>query len=311
VKTNVVWGRRLDNLNLNDSEIYKANAEQWAVLSMEKLELELVQTLLAPLAKGAPLAPDESLGEKSSRAELSRVAGRVISEEVAKAGKVSVSDAEGLHKAIAQRNEIVVSLAKIGYRLSVSSAIEVSPATVKRIEKGKDEHPEDAALLEDFLRVNERAASYRRDMTGVIGVLGRFTELELAGILRDPKSVPENEKKLGMAARSTRGRMLVATWLANLANEKDCPKLAFWRAARNIFDPDVGDLDTNASATALAAMLRALGLENRPDIYIDEASYKAFASALELPPEKIRDAARRAYQDVFGVPAPSVGVRTL
>lgn len=306
-----VWGRRLDNLNLNDSGIYKANAEEWAVMSMDKLELEFVQSLLAPIAKGAPIAPDDSSGEKSSRAELSRVAGRVVADELTKVGKVSSSDAEALHKAIAQRNEIVVSLSKIGYRLGVSSAIEVSPAVVKRVKEGKGEHPEDAALLEDFLRANDRAASYRREMTGALGVLGKFTELELAGLLRDSKKVPENEKKLGMAARSTRGRMLVSTWLAGLANEKDCPKLAFWRVARNIFDPAASDLDTNASATALDAMLRALGLESRPDIYIDEASYKAFATALELPPEKIRDAARRAYQDVFGAPPPSVVVRTL
>lgn len=310
-KTSVVWGRRLDDLNLDDSGIYKANAEHSAVLSIDKLELELVQTLLAPLAKGAPLMPDEHVPERSARAELARTLGRVVSDEVAKAGKVSTSDAEGLHKAIAQRNEIAVSLSKIGYRLGVTSALEVSHATVERVKKSKVDYPKDAALLEDFLRANDRAASYRRDMNGAVGVLGRFTELELAGILRDPKSVPENAKKLGEAAKTTRARMLVSTWLADIANENDCPKLAFWRAARSIFDPEVGETDTDASVTALDAMLRALALEGRPDVYIDEASYKAFAAALELPAERIRDAARRAHQDIFGTPASAIVVRTL
>lgn len=306
-----VWGRRLDHLNLNDSGIYKANAEDWAVLSIDKLELEFVQTILAPIAKGAPIAPDDTAPEKSARAELSRVAGREIAAEVAKAGKLSTSDAEALHKAIAQRNEIVVSLAKIGYRLSVSSAIELAPATVERMKKSRDHEPKDAALIEDLLRANDRSASYRRDVAGALGVLGRFTELELAGILRDDKKLPADEKKLGDTARTPRGRLLVSTWLADVANEKDCPKLALWRLAKNIFDPAVGEHDTDASVTALDAMLRALGLESRPEAYIDEASYKAFASALEGSPDKIRDAAERAHESLFGSKPPKIVVRTL
>lgn len=305
-----VWGRRLDHLNLNDSGIYKANAEEWAVLSIDKLELEFVQTILASIAKSAPIAPDDTAPEKSARAELSRVAGREIAAEVAKAGKLSTSDAEALHKAIAQRNEIVVSLAKIGYRLSVSSALELSPATVERLKKSKEHEPKDAALLEDLLRANDRSASYRRDVAGALGVLGRFTELELAGILRDEKKLGGDEKKLGESS-TPRGRLLVSTWLADVAHEKDCPKLAFWRLAKNIFDPAVGEHDTDASVVALDAMLRALGLESRPEAYIDEASYKAFASALEGAPDKIRDAAKRAHESLFGSAPPSIVVRTL
>lgn len=203
-----------------------------------------------------------------------------------------------------------MSLAKIGYRLSVSSAMELSPATVERLKKSKEHEPKDAALLEDLLRANDRAASYRRDVAGALGVLGRFTELELAGILRDEKKLGGDEKKLG-ESNTPRARLLVSTWLADVANEKECPKLAFWRLAKNIFDPAVGEHDTDASVVALDAMLRALGLESRPEAYIDEASYKAFASALEGSPDKIRDAAKRAHESLFGSAPPAIVVRTL
>src|SRR5205085_12487845 len=138
----------------------------------------------------------------------------------------------------------------------------------------------------------------------------RFAEQELAGVLADGKGVNVAGSKLGTSGESPRGRLLIATWLADLANEKACPKLALWRLARNIFDPAVGQHDTDASAVALDLVLRALGLESRPDVYIDDASYKAFAAALELPAEKLRDAAKRVHEDVFGKPPPAIAVRT-
>ncbi|MBS2013549.1 MAG: hypothetical protein JST00_11710 [Deltaproteobacteria bacterium] len=306
-----VWGRRLDNLNLVENTIYKANAEEWAVLSLDKLEIELVQTLLAPMAKGAPLAPNEHVPEGSARAELSRVAGRVIAEEVRTAGGVSAADAASLHAAIAKRDELATSLDKKGYRLAPSSAIELPRATRDRVERAKEANPRDAALLQDFLRAGERAASYRREMKGALAILGRFTELELAGLLRDEKKVPMSTERVDDEGRTPRARLLVSTWLTDLANETSCPKLALWRSARNIFDAQVGDLDTSASVLALDAVLRALGLESRPEPYVDEATYAALAKALELPGDKLRDAARRAHQDLFGVPAPGIGVRTL
>lgn len=89
-----VWARRIDGLNLAENRLYKAHAEDWVIVSMDRVEEELVQTLLAAIAKGAPLAPDDSEGATSPRGELSRTASRIVSDELVAVTKVSREDAD-------------------------------------------------------------------------------------------------------------------------------------------------------------------------------------------------------------------------
>jgi len=314
VPLRVVWGRRLDGLNLNDSTIYKARAEDWAILSLDRLEQELVQTLLAPLAKGAPLLPNADAREGSPRAVLSDAASRAVSDELSRATKVDRSDAEALHKAIAQRNEIAVSLNKIGYSLAVSSGIELSSATVERMTRAKRDHREDAALIEDFLRVNERAASYRRDVAPAVVALGRLEEEEMAGLLVDEGRFAAKtaaSARLGDAGESARGRLHAAASLAILASEPSVTKLALYRLVKPVLDHDSRGISVEASAGALAALLRALELDTRAEPEIDDTAFNALTLAFDLPPAKLREAAEKTYAELFGRPAPKVAPRSL
>jgi hypothetical protein len=308
-----VWGRRIDGLNLADNRLYKAHAEDWAIVSMDLLEQEFVQTLLAPLGKGAPLWPSDSAPEKSARAELSVTAGRILAAELVEVTKVSPSEAAALHKAIAQRNEIAGSLSKSGYRLPATSGIELPAATVRRITRARDGNPRERALLEDFLRLNDRAASYRRDVAPAIAALTRIEEEELGGYIFEQKRVADVAlPKLGEAADHPRGRALVASSLALLARKQDCTKLALWRLLQPALDSQ--SYDGNAATAAAMALLNALGLGRPTDTFFfddDEAFLRAFTKALELPPARLREGADAAYRDVFGHPPPSFTRKTL
>jgi hypothetical protein len=296
-----VWGRRLDGLNLSESSLYKANAEDWAIVSMDRLEQAFVQSLLAPLAKGAPLAPDESVPVTSVRAEVSRTASRIVSAEIVAATKLSKGDAESLHKAIAQRNEIAGSLSKTGYRIPATSGIELSASTVRRVTRWKEESPRDRPLLEDFLRMNERAVSYRRDVAPVVAVLTRLEEELFAGAII--------EQKLG---RDAHERAIVASSLGMLARAQECPRLAFWRIVRPIFDTEGADVGA-ASATA-HALLRRLGLAPANDAAENDESdafMRGIIAILELPPAQVRAAAAAAYAELVGGEPPPFTRKTL
>lgn len=296
-----VWGRRIDGLNFSDSTLYKAHAEDWAVVSMDNVEQEFVQQLLAPLAKGAPMAPDEQVDDKSARAELSRTAGRLISAELVSSTKVSASDAEALHRAIAQRNEIAGSLSKLGYRLPASSGIELSAATVRRITRARDDEPRERALLDDFLRMNARAASHRRDVAAAVAALAHLEEEELGSLIIEQKrlaTVPA--PKLGERANTPRGRSVAAASLAVLARPQSCPRLALWLLVRPMYEPE--SYDRTAAHAATSALLERLGLAPHENLFgygASEAFTLGVTKALELAPERVREAAAATYQDIF------------
>jgi hypothetical protein len=308
-----VWGRRIDGLNLADNRLYKAHAEDWAIVAMDLVEEELVQTLLAPLAIGAPLAPSDAAPAGSPRAELSITASRVVVAELVEATHVSRADAASLHHAIAQRNEIAGSLAKLGYRLPATSGIELSASTQRFVMRAREGHPREEALLEDYLRLNDRAAGYRRDVAPAVAALTRIEEEELGGYLFEQKRVATvSFPKLGEAADQPRARALVATSLAMLARPQECTKLALWRMLLPAFDAQ--SYDGAASMAASMALLNALKLGRPADPFLvdeDDAFMRAFAKALELPPARIREAAEAAYKDLFGHAAPSFVRKTL
>jgi hypothetical protein len=304
-----VWGRRLDGLNLSDSSLYKAHAEDWGVVSMDRLEQAFVQTLLAPLAKGAPMAPDDSAPEKSARAEMSRTATRVIADEILTVTKVSAVDAAALHNAIAQRNEIAGSLSKMGYRFPVSSGIELSASTVRRVARSMEEYPHDRALLQDFLRKNDRAVSYRREVAPVVAILTQLEEEALGGVIVEQKRLKDVTELLKLdedVANDPRARAVVAASLGMLARTQECPRLALWRVVRPFFDRDSSDVEA-ATATAFV-LLRRLGLAPNDEY---DTFMRGLRAALELPPAQVRAAAAATYRDIFGRDPPPFSRKVL
>ncbi len=303
----VVWGRRLDSLNLADSTIYKANAEDFAILSVERVEEEFVQTLLSPIAVGTPLGPDAvEERDKSARAELARGATPIVVGEVLAASGLSKSDAEGLRAAIAQRNEAAVGLAKSGYGVEASSRIELAPPLVRGLGRARDRDPGRRALIDEMLRTNERVAPYRKPVAPAVAELAQIEEEELAArIALDAKIGDKPIPALGTNGQWRRSRDVAGAELVLLAHARSCPRLALWRVGHSAL---AGTTD-EAVGVALVALLRELGAMPREGEVDDDVFARALKSTFDLPPEHVRDAAAKVFRDLFGMDAPAVARR--
>ena len=304
IDVKMAWGRRLDHLNLLDSEIYKANGEDWAILSLVLLETGFVESLLTPIAKDQAMGPTEYRDtDTSPEAQVARVAGKVIGAEVLAQTKISRERALDLQVAIAQRNEIVVSLNHAGYGIKPSGAIEVSPATVIAMTKEAEKNAQDKNLLSDFLRLNDRAASMRRHVQPVVVALGQIEEEEFVARIDAEKRYEKTERE-ELADIVTRSRGIAASELALLARRQTLPKLALWRAAK------AAEADHGAYV-AMKMMFQHLGLmtlgEEDPYLVKYNSSLRA---VYELPAEKVQSAAEATYAKLFGE-APQAFERTL
>ncbi|HEY8073815.1 MAG TPA: hypothetical protein VIF62_06895 [Labilithrix sp.] len=305
----VVWGRRLDSLNLADSTIYKANAEDFAILSIERVEEELVQTLLSPIAIGTPLGPDAvDDTDKSASAELARAATPIVAAEVMAASGLSKSDADALRRVIAQRNEAAVGLAKSGYAIEASSRIELAPPLVRGLGRARDRDPGRRALVDEMLRTNERVAPYRKSVAPAVAEIAQIEEEELAArIALDAKLGDKPLPKLGRNGAWRRSRDVAGADLLLLAHARSAPRLALWRVGHAV----VTGATDEAVAVVLGEVLRELGLLPRGEqpADVDDAFANALRAAFDLPPERVRDAAAKVFQDLFAMPAPAVAFR--
>jgi hypothetical protein len=307
----VAWGHRLDGLNLTDSLLYKADAEDWAILSLDRVEKDFVQSLLVPIVQGSAMGPTSyESSDRSPMAELARAAAPLIVKELLDASKIDVKDAELLHRAIVQRNELVVSLSNIGYGLKPSSALELSPHTLRRMERAKAENPKDKNLLEDYVKLGQRTAGYRKSVVLAVALFAQFEQERFVARFSELERLAKADvKNLGRAGAYPRGRASASADLALLVRPSRVPRLALWRLGERV----LGDDEDEGTVAILSALLRELGLLDAadPTLAVDRVFIRAFQKAMELPTEQVRTAAGKAYAGVFGGPPPALSQKAL
>jgi hypothetical protein len=251
--------------------------------------------------------------DKSPMAELARAAAPVIVKELLDASRIDRGDAEALHRAIIQRNELVVSLSKVGYRFKPSSALELSPATLRGLERAMGDSPGDRQILEDYVKLGKRTAGYRKSITPATSLLAQIEEERFAARLAEEARLgdlpAERFERLGRARASRRARATASADLSLLAREERAPRVAMWRLGQRV----LGDDEDEGTVAVLSAVLKELGLLDAadPTLAVDRVFVRAFQKAFELPPAQVRAAAGRAYAAVFGGPPPPLARNTL
>jgi hypothetical protein len=306
----VVWGRRIDSLNLVDDALYKAEAEEWAVLSLERIEDELVKLLLGSMAEGAPLGPTEYHPTDSSpRASLARALGPLLAEEMEAKAHLTPEDAERAFRALATRNAAVLDLRGLGYSLETSSRFQLAPWLVRRMVRARGGRPGDRALIEELLRMNDRMRVYRQSVAPAVDELALLEEEEFAGKLfaeDDPAKAREGSD-LPAALRP-----VASSELAMLTRPQDCPRLALWRVASMAYQPLSGG-DYQIGSRIVEALFSQLALPGLPDDFDsrDKAFEDALLATMRMPPEHVRDAATRAYKQLFDAAPPVLARKTL
>lgn len=326
----IVRGRRMDELNLADSTVYKGALEDWAIVSLDLVEEEMVQTILRPLAMDTPMGPEEwAPADKSPEAELARVASRAIVSELRAHAKIDRDDAITLHSAIARRNDAMVSLNKMGIDVVATSRIRLAPSLVRNLAR-MDASSFEKKLRDEVLVIDDRMKVYAKPLAPVAAEIARVHEEQFAGrFFEEPRVTSDDEAAAAAAAAaaqteddgdaknddadasrprlhgSARARSIAAAKLAFLARNERCPHLALWMTYRAI------DTDRYALGGAIEMMLYELDPALRGRGLNGAELAAAMKTAFEAPPARLREAAAKAYRTLMRRPVPAVTRKSL
>jgi hypothetical protein len=302
------WGRRIDSLNLADTTIYKGDAEDWIVLSLDKVEETFDQTLLAAVARDAPVGPEEyEATDTSPRAELARVAGRLIAAEIVAHSRLTPSDADSVYRALAARNEAIRGL---GYAVQ-PARLSLPPWLVRSMVATKAQNRSEGPLIEEALRMNARMGPYREAVASAASELAFLEEELFVTRLFDEKRFAETRvpqlSEVGLDWPWA--RVIVASQLGTLARAHDCPRLAFWRVATKAHENGYRGEYYAVTRLVFDMLFKELGIPAIAEGESAELASPSFAramlAALQAPPERVRAAAALAYRTIFGSPPPS------
>lgn len=345
-KFKVAWGRRLDSLNLTDSALYKGTQEDWALVSLPHMDEELVEVVLTPLAFDKPMGPEEyTAKDQGPRAMLARTASERVTAELRQLAHITADDAKGLENAISHRNDALVGLAKAGVSINASPRIWLSPALVHRLEATKDKGGWEAKLASEALRMNERMKAHAKPLLPIVNEIATIEEEQFfVRIAEEMRLAAEQKKlqeehakklaanppvfmvdgdavttlgvdeapqlegiqKLTSFAMSNRGRAVAAGALTLLARDRTAPHLALWLVLRRALSTELSYADTGPAALVLGELYGQLGLGLWKKRYIDDDFAIASEKAMAMPPEKVRAAAAKAYEEIFKRPVPPV-----
>jgi hypothetical protein len=301
-------GRRLDTLNLEEAAVVKASREDWAIVSLDRTDEQLVQLLLTPLNLGALVDVPASGAEEASIAteEILRDASRFPSvlEEVKALSKLRTEDAETLRSAILRRNEALVSLAKMGAGTEASSRIRLEPATVRGLEHLKGSRFA-KSLADEVLGVERRMKVYAKPFQPIVAELANIQEARFMGRLYEQRAgsfeAPSDSALEKPAAEALRDATLAA-----LARPQPCPRLFLWLTLHTAFDRRAAEQERQGARYAIRALYTELGLSD------DLEHLARHRDGFGRPVAEIQAAAQRAYASFSGGrPPPSLTRRNL
>jgi hypothetical protein len=282
--------------------------------------------------------------DQGPRAMLARTASQQVTTELRKVANITPDDAKGLENAISHRNDALVGLAKSGVSINATPRIWLSPALVHRLEATKEKGGWEAKLAGEALRMNERIKAHAKPLLPVVNEIATIEEeqffVRIAEEMRlsaEQKKLQEEHakklaanppvfmvdgdavttvgvdeapqlegiQKLTSFASSNRGRAIAAGVLALLARDsRTSPHLALWLVIRRALSTELSYADTGPAALALGELYGQLGLGIWKKRYIDDDFATSSEKAMTMPPEKIKAAAAKAYEEIFKRPVP-------
>jgi hypothetical protein len=307
VHARATWGVRLDSLNLADSVAFKLDAEDATLLSLDRLEEELLRDWIRPMGRGEPMAEAATHSrDQPAGLALARSIGPLIGDEIAKAGHLDKEDAKTIAALIEIRNAAASGLNAQGYRIAIRERLALDRTTELALERQRDRDP----LIDEVLRQDALLASYVKALSPAVDVLAMLMEEEFVAHLSEThrlrdKPVPALAQwKVDFPA--FRGR--ASAELAKLARLQACPKLALWRTARLAFGDEFSYQVHAVGLVVLDALFKQLGLPGSSEWEgegLEGRNFpRALDAALEKPSADVQAAAARAYADLFSAPPP-------
>ncbi len=288
--TKTVWGRRLDSLNLLDSGVYKARAEDAVIVSLGVTERSFVETFLPALAKEAgPSDPGATPGMA-----LEHEAGRVVARELRAETHVTAADAEELASAISRRNLALERLSR-----ETHPDIELGPGAKTGL-GGK--------LGEEALRLDAQMHMHRRKVAPAIDKITEIVEESFVARLHDEERFATMVfPKLAGSDFSATTRARVSSDLGSIARAS-CPHAALWLVVRKVSSASA---ERATAETVLRLLANELGAPVAPGRLSEDTLSRAVRPAFDVDAAKLRAAAAKAYEAAFTTPVPPLGRRVL
>ncbi len=301
LRFSVAWGRRIDTLNLNDAHAYKGAQEDWAILSLNKIEEQFVEKWLGGLETCGPMGFVQQFKEDdhSAQAELAREAGKRACEEVKKVN-FSPSDAASLNRHIEDRNRLAVALRDANFSVMPNSRMEIAPSIVRSLREHIERDSRHKSLVESYLKYNDRIAVYRRSADAAIALIAAVEEEGFVGQLAHEALGKDRPHVPGFRSIDS-GKF--ASALTLLAHAQASPRIALWYVIRRAID---GDRDLRFACESL---FEKLGSSNMDSNWVDDEFMVFAKKALETDPAEIRRLAALVYREVLGRAPPTFARR--
>jgi hypothetical protein len=304
----LVWGVRLDGLNLVDLRMWKADAAEWMLLSYDVVQEDFVETLLRSITRHAPLGRKTPLGDDdhSPPAELAREASALLSAEVLAGSRLSPQDASAVDDLLTRRNVAAGELRQNGYAIDKTDRLALPRWKRRVLENSRGRAPQ----IDEMLRNDDALAAYEDAFYSAVDRLAALDEQEFVVRLLEADRLKDSPVAALDAQNADYPEMrgIASAELAMLARPQPCPRLALWRAARWAYDEQYNGVAHRAGIAVLDALFRELGLPGSDawvgESPLDEHFAAALRAALARPPADVQAAAGRAYAGLFGRPPP-------
>jgi hypothetical protein len=307
VHSRATWGVRLDYLNLADSVAFKLDAEDATLLSLDRLEEELIHNWLRPIGRDEAMAEAATLSrDQPGGIALSRSLGPLVGNEIAEAAHLSKEEAKTIASLIENRNTAAAELNAKGYRIALRERLSLDHTTGVGLERLRGQEPQ----IDEILKQEALLGSYVKALSPAVDLLAMLVEEEFVAHLAETSRLRDTPvpalAEVALDVPAFRGR--VSAELAKLARPQACPKLALWRTARLAFSDEFSHEVHGVGRVVLDALFKQLGLPGgsawEGEGLEGRNLPRVLQSALEKPSAEVRAAAARAYEDVFRVPPP-------
>ncbi|MCA9590430.1 MAG: hypothetical protein KC657_34240 [Myxococcales bacterium] len=291
LSVDVAWGRRLDYLNLADSQLYKGAHEGWVVLSRDSVDEELVEGILPALADGgalpldAPREPSDPRPPKATMAGLA--AGRAVRAEL----PIATADAKALVEAIAARNVALVALQEARYVAAPTWRIDLPPSRERSFKNAVEDGGAFKRLASAALSAQTRVKVAARPLEPTIVRLSLLREEQFASRLEE-----EKHRRVGaVPGEDVRSISVACADLATVARAQDTPALALYLLVRRAH-ASRSLVEARAAREALASFVLAVAERAPPGSRSAHLDDDTLARAFEETDGRIQAAGRRAYE---------------
>ena len=280
----VVWGRRIDSLNLTDSEASLDGMSEWAILSLDALEGEFLTNELPAMVRDAPMhLLAGEVTEQGPALELGRKAASLVADEIVRGSRLSREDAAAISEILAQRAANEQVLVERGLTLRARQRLRFTASAARSLRRYDD------FVITQLLKGDEALADYEEAVASAVDLLAADEEATF---------VPRVADKTG----DDRTRPIMGGQLLALARSSTTPRLTLWRAAQQAAR---GGYGRRAGLMVFEALFRELGVADGLDGFGDPFA-TALLRALEKDPAEVRAAAGRAYASLLGHEPPAV-----